>query len=139
MVKVPCQDIVMNIIPAIQASLAAELVSLGITQVQAAKALSVAPSAVSQYLSGKRGYRIVFEDVLRNLQNHPRGRLLSASLHKINNPFFNERGKRREKFPYALSAFSRLTSSKILVRITSSDGISDSNAFLTWIGTPSKR
>ena len=62
MVKVPCQDIVMNIIPAIQASLAAELVSLGITQVQAAKALSVAPSAVSQYLSGKRGYRIVFED-----------------------------------------------------------------------------
>ena len=56
MVKVPCQDIVMNIIPAIQASLAAELVSLGITQVQAAKALSVAPSA------GKRGYRIVFED-----------------------------------------------------------------------------
>ena len=62
MVKVPCQDIVMNIIPAIQASLAAELVSLGISQVQAAKALSVAPSAVSQYLSGKRGYRIVFEE-----------------------------------------------------------------------------
>ena len=62
MVKVPCQDIVMNIIPAIQASLAAELVSLGISQVQAAKALSVAPSAASQYLSGKRGYRIVFED-----------------------------------------------------------------------------
>ena len=62
MVKVPCQDIVMNIIPAIQASLAAELVNLGVSQVQAAKYLSVAPSAISQYLSGKRGYRIVFDD-----------------------------------------------------------------------------
>lgn len=62
MVKVPCQDIVMSIIPAIHASLAQELVNLGINQVQAAKALSIAPSAVSQYLSGKRGYRIVFDD-----------------------------------------------------------------------------
>lgn len=67
MVKVPCQDIVMNIIPAIQASLAAELVNLGISQVQAAKALSVAPSAVSQYLSGKRGYRIVFEEEISEI------------------------------------------------------------------------
>ena len=48
MVKVPCQDIVMNIIPAIQASLAAELVSLGISQVQAAKALPVAQFAVAE-------------------------------------------------------------------------------------------
>ncbi|MBR4118012.1 MAG: helix-turn-helix domain-containing protein [Methanocorpusculum sp.] len=67
MVKVPCQDIVMNIIPAIQASLAAELVNLGISQVQAARALSVAPSAVSQYLSGKRGYRIVFNDEINEI------------------------------------------------------------------------
>jgi len=67
MVKVPCQDIVMNIIPAVQASLAAELVGLGISQVQAAKALSVAPSAVSQYLSGKRGYRIIFDDEINDI------------------------------------------------------------------------
>ena len=57
----------MNIIPAIQASLAAELVNLGISQVQAARALSVAPSAVSQYLSGKRGYRIVFNDEINEI------------------------------------------------------------------------
>lgn len=57
----------MNIIPAIQSSLATELISLGITQVQAAKALSIAPSAVSQYLSGKRGYRIVFDEEILSI------------------------------------------------------------------------
>ena len=67
MVKAPCQDIVMNIIPAIQATLAAELVGLGISQVQVAKSLSVAPSAISQYLSGKRGYRIVFDDEIMDI------------------------------------------------------------------------
>lgn len=67
MVKAPCQDIVMNIIPAIQATLAAELVNLGISQVHVAKALSVAPSAISQYLSGKRGYRIVFDDEIQDI------------------------------------------------------------------------
>ena len=71
----------MNIIPAIQSSLAAELVALGITQVQAAKALSVAPSAVSQYLSGKRGYRIVFDEeimvIIRKLAQDIQGGTLS--------------------------------------------------------------
>jgi hypothetical protein len=62
MVKVPCQEIVWDIIPAIQAALAAELVNLGVSQIQVAKSLKLAPSAVSQYLSGKRGYRIVFND-----------------------------------------------------------------------------
>ncbi len=71
MVKVPCQDIVMNFIPAIQSALASELVALGLSQVQVAKYLSIAPSAVSQYLTGKRGYRVVFEeeimDVIRGI------------------------------------------------------------------------
>lgn len=80
MVKVPCQDIVMNIIPAIQSSLAAELVALGITQVQAAKALSIAPSAVSQYLSGKRGYRIVFEEEIMVIIRELAQEIQNASL-----------------------------------------------------------
>ncbi|HJJ91070.1 MAG TPA: transcriptional regulator [Methanocorpusculum sp.] len=67
MVKVPCQEIVWDIIPAIQAALAAELVSRGISQIKVAKSLLVAPSAVSQYLSGKRGSRIVFDDKIREL------------------------------------------------------------------------
>ena len=67
MVKVPCQEIVWDSIPAMQAALAAELVSRGVSQINVAKALSVAPSAVSQYLSGKRGYRIVFDDDIKEL------------------------------------------------------------------------
>lgn len=67
MVKVPCQEIVWDIIPAMQAALAAELVSLGVSQIKIAKALSIAPSAVSQYLSGKRGYKIVFDDEVEKI------------------------------------------------------------------------
>ncbi len=67
MVKVPCQEIVWDIIPEIQAALAAELVNLGVSQIQVAKSLSLAPSAVSQYLSGKRGYRIVFDDEIKEV------------------------------------------------------------------------
>ena len=67
MVKVPCQEIVWDIIPAIQAALASELVNLGVSQIQIAKSLSIAPSAVSQYLSGKRGYRIVFDDEIKDV------------------------------------------------------------------------
>lgn len=57
----PCQKIVWNVLPAIRAAIAAELVRCGTSQVEAARMLGMAPSAVSQYLSGKRGYRIEFE------------------------------------------------------------------------------
>ena len=62
MVKTPCQQIVWDVLPAIRAALAAELVKNGVSQQEVAKLLEIAPSAVSQYLSGKRGYRIVFEE-----------------------------------------------------------------------------
>jgi len=61
MVKTPCQQIVWDVLPAIRAALAAELVRDGMAQLEVARLLEIAPSAVSQYLSGKRGYRIVFE------------------------------------------------------------------------------
>jgi len=61
MVKTPCQMIVWDVLPAIRAALATELVKNGVAQQDVAKILGIAPSAVSQYLSGKRGYRIVFE------------------------------------------------------------------------------
>lgn len=60
--EAPCQKIVWNILPAIRAAVAAELVRQGVSQAEAARMLAMAPSAVSQYLSGKRGYRIEFED-----------------------------------------------------------------------------
>jgi predicted transcriptional regulator len=65
MVKVPCQEVVWDIIPAMQAALTTELVSRGVPQIKVAKALSVAPSTVSQYLSGKRGYRISFDNEVK--------------------------------------------------------------------------
>ncbi len=58
----PCQKIVWDVLPAIRAAIAVELVRGGVSQVGAARMLEIAPSAVSQYLSGKRGYRIEFEE-----------------------------------------------------------------------------
>lgn len=54
--------IVWDVLPAIRAAIAEELVNCGLSQQDVAKELDMAPSAVSQYLSKKRGYRIVFED-----------------------------------------------------------------------------
>lgn len=61
----PCQKIVWDVIPAIRAALAEELVGMGVSSLQASKLLGIAPSAVSQYLSKKRGYRIEFESEVR--------------------------------------------------------------------------
>jgi hypothetical protein len=60
--EAPCQKIVWDVLPAIRAAIAVELVKCGVSQVEASRMLEIAPSAVSQYLSGKRGYRIEFED-----------------------------------------------------------------------------
>ena len=60
--EAPCQKIVWDVLPAIRAAIAVELGRCGVSQVEAALMLEIAPSAVSQYLSGKRGYRIEFEN-----------------------------------------------------------------------------
>ena len=66
--KSPCQNIVWDVLPAIRAAIAVELVRCGVSQVEAARMLEIAPSAVSQYISGKRGYRIEFDrDVKRSI------------------------------------------------------------------------
>lgn len=64
--KVPCQTIVWDVLPAIRAAIAEELVNLGISQQETARLLDMAPSAISQYLSKKRGYRIEFEDDVKD-------------------------------------------------------------------------
>jgi predicted transcriptional regulator len=63
--EAPCQKIVWDVLPAIRAAIAVELVKCGVSQVEAARMLEIAPSAVSQYLSGKRGYRIEFENDIK--------------------------------------------------------------------------
>jgi uncharacterized protein len=67
--EAPCQKIVWDVLPAIRAAIAVELVKCGVSQVEASRMLEIAPSAVSQYLSGKRGYRIEFEnDVKQSIE-----------------------------------------------------------------------
>ncbi|WP_342304558.1 helix-turn-helix domain-containing protein [Methanolobus sp. ZRKC5] len=67
--KLPCQTIVWDVLPAIRAAIAEELVNCGLSQQEVAKELDMAPSAVSQYLSKKRGYRIVFgEDIKKSIR-----------------------------------------------------------------------
>jgi predicted transcriptional regulator len=65
--ETPCQKIVWDLVPAIKASLAIELVKKGQSQAASAKLLGIAPSAVSQYISGKRGYRIEFQGETKEL------------------------------------------------------------------------
>ena len=65
--ETPCQKAVWDLIPAIRASLAIELVNKGQSQVTSAKLLGIAPSAVSQYILGKRGYRIEFKGETKDL------------------------------------------------------------------------
>ncbi|ACL16495.1 transcriptional regulator [Methanosphaerula palustris] len=65
----PCQRIVWDVLPAIRAAIVVELVKCEVSQVEAARMLGIAPSAVSQYLSGKRGYRIEFEDDVKKAIN----------------------------------------------------------------------
>ncbi len=67
MMEAPCQKIVWDVLPAIRAAIAVELVRCGVSQVEAARMLEIAPSAVSQYLSGKRGYRIEFENDVKRI------------------------------------------------------------------------
>ena len=68
--EAPCQKIVWDVLPAIRAAIAVELVKCGVSQVEAARMLEIAPSAVSQYLSGKRGYRIEFENDVKQSIEH---------------------------------------------------------------------
>jgi hypothetical protein len=60
--ETPCQAVVWDVLPAIRAALAVELVNNGIAQKEVARLFGMAPSAVSQYMTKKRGYRIEFDD-----------------------------------------------------------------------------
>ena len=66
MQKLPCEIVVWESLPAIRAAIAAEMVTSGLSQKMVADILGMAPSAVSQYLSGKRGYRIEFSSEVKN-------------------------------------------------------------------------
>ena len=68
--QLPCQQIVWDVIPAIRASIATELGNMGVSNLEIARMLDIAPSAVSQYRSKKRGYRIEFDEDIREEIKH---------------------------------------------------------------------
>ncbi len=61
----PCEEVVWEILPGIRATIAQELVKRGVSQREISKLMNITPAAVSQYVSGKRGYSIVFRDDIR--------------------------------------------------------------------------
>jgi uncharacterized protein len=63
--KSPCEEVVWDVLPSIRAAIAEELVRRGLSQKEVSKLLGITPPAVSQYVSKKRGYNIVFEDDVR--------------------------------------------------------------------------
>jgi predicted transcriptional regulator len=63
--KSPCEAIVWNVLPGIRAALASELLKRGLSQYEASMLLGITPSAVSQYLSKKRGCNIEFSDEVK--------------------------------------------------------------------------
>ncbi len=71
MVKQPCEIIVNYILPSVRAQLSKELVRSGMSQRKVSNVLQVTPAAVSQYISGKRGYALEFEgealDMIREM------------------------------------------------------------------------
>jgi predicted transcriptional regulator len=58
--KSPCEEVVWNVLPAIRAAIAEQLVKKGVSQKDVSKMLGLSPPAVSQYVSKKRGYNVVF-------------------------------------------------------------------------------
>ncbi len=63
--KAPCQKIAGEILPAVKSAISAELIRHHVSQAEASRMHSIAPSAISQYRSGKRGYRIEFSGEMK--------------------------------------------------------------------------
>lgn len=75
--KAPCEEVVWDVLPGIRAAIAEELVKMGLSQKDVSKILGLSPPAVSQYVSGKRGYSIVLNDNVKEAIGR-----LAADLHE---------------------------------------------------------
>lgn len=81
--KSPCEMVIWVVLPCIRAAIAKELVKRNLPQREISKLLGITPSAVSQYVSKKRGYNVEFnEDIMASIS------LLAQDLveNKIDNP-----------------------------------------------------
>jgi len=60
--KLPCESAVWDTLPNIRAAFAKELVDRGLSQREVSRLLKINPPAVSQDVTKKRGYSIVFSE-----------------------------------------------------------------------------
>jgi len=60
-VTTPQEVEVWYVLPAVRKGLVTEMIRLGLNQKEAAERLGITEAAVSQYLSGKRGYDVTFD------------------------------------------------------------------------------
>ncbi|RZN62896.1 transcriptional regulator [Methanonatronarchaeum sp. AMET6-2] len=65
MPKQPCEIIVLHILPSVRAQIAKDLVEMGMSQQKVSEIIGITPAAISQYVSGKRGYEMEFEGEVR--------------------------------------------------------------------------
>ncbi len=63
--KSPCEEIVWEVLPSIRAAIAEELIKRSVSQKEVSRIMGITPPAVSQYVSKKRGYNIVFRADIR--------------------------------------------------------------------------
>ena len=67
MAKVPCENIILHILPAIRKEFAKSLMkNYGLNQRQIAEILEISPAAVCQYLSNKRGGINSYDEIFLN-------------------------------------------------------------------------
>jgi uncharacterized protein len=57
--------VIWDVLPCIRAAIAEELVKRGLPQKEISRLLGITPPAVSQYVSKKRGYNIVFGEEIK--------------------------------------------------------------------------
>ena len=84
--KVPCEIILWNVLPAIRKEFARGLMkNYGLNQEQVAELLGITPSAVCQYLSNKRGfYKLTDDDILYEIEKSIDILFHNGSVHMIN-------------------------------------------------------
>ncbi|MDD2254323.1 MAG: transcriptional regulator [Methanoculleus sp.] len=58
----PCQKIVLGVLPATRAAITEDPVRCGASRIKPARMMEVAPSPVSLYTPGRRGYRTEFDE-----------------------------------------------------------------------------
>ncbi|WGI16677.1 helix-turn-helix domain-containing protein [Methanonatronarchaeum sp. AMET-Sl] len=65
MPKQPCEIIVLHVLPSVRAQISKDLVEMGMSQQKVSEIIGITPAAISQYVSGKRGYEMEFKGEVR--------------------------------------------------------------------------